>query len=175
MDLRFWCALLLCFRCVLRVGHVTQSPHVLHVRDIIWTSDGMDVIVSSSKTLQYKERCDVIPVVAAPSSPLCPVRFLKHYLRVTRRHPCDTLFGLTYSAYSTQLKSLCEKINLQGHYSTHSVRRGAASFLAQFMPLHDVKMYGGWRSWAVLLYLSDMYDSRKVKDYVVAEKLNGFV
>ena len=172
-DLRFWCALLLSFRCLLRVGHVVESVHTLHVRDIIWTPTGMDVIINSSKTVQYREHKEIIPVVRASSS-LCPIMPLKVFLSMSRRQPSSTLFGLTYAKYSTRLKAACSSLGLVGKYSTHSVRRGAASFLATFMPLHDVKRYGGWKSWAVLLYLSDTYDTRIVKDQLVAEKLAAF-
>ena len=138
VDLRFWCALLLSFRCVLRVGHVTESVHALRVRDIVWSGSGMDVIINSSKTVQYRERQEVVPVVRAASA-LCPILPLKVFLATSCRSSSSTLFGHSYNQYSTKLKSLCKRISLVGQYSSHSVRRGAASFLATFMPLHDVK------------------------------------
>ena len=174
-DLVFWCALLLSFRCVLRVSHITHSPHQLLVKDIRFFEGGMDVTIRSSKTVQFRERTNVVPVLTSPNSILCPVSVLKNYMRLLHRKPTSPLFPLTYNIYSSKLKAACGKIGLVGHYSTHSVRRGAASYLATFLPLHDVKAYGDWRSWAVLLYLSDTYDSRKAKDRAVAERLAVFV
>ena len=173
-DLRFWCALVLAFRCLLRVGHLTSSPHVLCVKDVEFNSGGMDVVIRSSKTVQYRERINRIPVVESPGSILCPVGVLKTYLSITKKSPSAPIFGYTYNSYATKFKSLCRVIGLQGHYSTHSVRRGSASYLATFLPLHDVKSYGDWRSWAVLLYLSDTYESRVVKDKLVATNLAKF-
>lgn len=42
-DFTFWVALVLSYRCLLRVGHVTISDHSLRVKDIIFTPSGMDV------------------------------------------------------------------------------------------------------------------------------------
>ena len=110
-----------------------------------------------------------MPVLAATDSILCPVAVLKHYIKSSGRKGSDPLFVFTYSSYNS--KSLCKHIGLVGHYSTHSVRRGSASYLATFMPIDDVKAYGDWRSWAVLLCLSD---GRKSKDCVVAEQLSKY-
>ena len=173
-DRAFWVALVLSFRCLLRVSHIVKSPHQLLVKDIVFNKEGMDVIMTSSKTIQFRERVNRIPIVAAPGSILCPVAVLKSYITATRRTDLDPLFGFTYNMYNDKLKSLCKLIGLEGHYSTHSVRRGSASYLATFMPIHDVKAYGDWKSWAVLLYLSDTYSSRKSKDKLVAQQLGVF-
>ena len=173
-DLQFWCALVLSFRCLLRVGHITRSPHEIQVRDIEFTDCGMDLTIRSSKTIQFRERVNVVPVVESKDSVLCPVAVLRDYLAARPRKPTDPLFGVSYSTYSSKFSSMCKAIGLEGQYTTHSVRRGAATYLASFLPLHDVKTYGDWRSWAVLIYLSDTYDSRKYKDAVVADKLSVF-
>ena len=158
----------------MRVGHIVRSPHQLMVRDIEFNDSGMDVIMNSSKTIQYRERVNRIPVVRAAGSALCPVNVLKKYLSHSKLSSSGPLFGYTYNAYNARLKVACEAIGLIGHYSTHSVRRGAASYLATFLPLHDVKSYGDWRSWSVLLYLSDTYSSRKSKDSLVADQLGSY-
>ena len=106
---------------------------------------------------------------------MCPVNVLREYVTKSNRKNNSTLFSFSYNAYNAKLKSLCNLIGLEGHYSTHSVRRGSASYLATFLPLHDVKAYGDWRSWAVLLYLSDTYESRKAKDSEVARQLARYV
>ena len=174
-DVIFWAALVLSFRCLLRVGHIVVSPHQLKVSDVVFTSTGMDVIMNSSKTIQYKERVNRIPVLESLRSVLCPVRVLKSYLKLSRRSSAQSLFGYSYSGYNSRLKQACRDIRLVGHYSTHSVRRGAASFVSTFLPLHDVKSYGDWRSWAVLLYLSDTYSSRKLKDELVSSNLGNYM
>ena len=118
----------------------------------------------------------MIPVVEAPGSILCPVRFLRRVFELAPGQPGGPLFhkgGLpyTYNYYAKQLKLLCARVGLIGDYGTHSVRRGSATFLSTSMPLHDVKRYGDWKSWAVLLYLSDDYATRKDKEARVAKNL----
>ena len=39
-DFVMWCAIVLCFRCLLRVSHVTSSPHTLRVKDVVFWGGG---------------------------------------------------------------------------------------------------------------------------------------
>ena len=172
-DFQFWCAVCVCYRCLLRVSHVALSPHTLRVKDIVFWLGGMDVVVHSSKTIQYKERVQRIPVLEARNSVLCPVRALRVYISNARLSPGDVLFPYTYREFSTRLHTACTKAGLRGDFSTHSLRRGAATFLASFLPLHEVRRYGDWRSWAVLLYISDSYKCRMTKDREVARRWNS--
>lgn len=174
-DLQFWCAVCLMYRCLLRVGHIVASPHTMLVRDIKWTQGGMDVIIRSSKTIQFRQRTVTVPVWAAGGSVLCPCGYLRKYLARPGLHVDSPLFPYTYQEFSARLKKLCVQAGLPGRYGTHSLRRGSATFLSSFLPLHDVKTYGDWRSWAVLLYISDNYSTRKMKDTMVAEKLSYYV
>ena len=172
-DVKFWCALSLSFRCLLRVSHLTNSPHQLLVKDVVFHNQGMDIYMRSSKTIQYKERVNKIPVIKS-SSVLCPVNILRQYISSSKRGDGDPLFGYSYNRYNSRLKTACTDIGLKGHFSTHSVRRGSATYLSSFLPIHEVKTYGDWKSWAVLLYLADSYESRLDKDKLVAEELSVF-
>ena len=134
----------------------------------------MDVSIRSAKNNQFKQRVNVIPVVKAIST-LCPVDDLRLYIKLSGRQSEEVLFPLSYSVYVSKLKDCIKRIGLVGYYSSHSVRRGAANFLSTFLPLHQVKQYGDWKSWAVLLYLADNYRGRKVKDLVVARQLESYV
>ena len=174
-DFTFWCACIVCYRCLLRVSHISMSPHTLRVRDITFWEGGMDFIIRSSKTIQYQERTQKVPVVESPGSQLCPVVPLQIYLDRANLKPNDSLFNFTYKSFSARLKLACEKANLVGDYNTHSLRRGSATYLASFLPLHEVKKYGDWKSLAVLLYISDTYKMRCNKDKVVAKNLQMFV
>lgn len=170
-DFVFWVALILSFRCLLRVGHVTKGVHTLRVSDVIPTRQGLDLTISSSKTMQYKERVNRIPVLKAESV-LCPVDDVLLYVKLSGLKPGDKLFNLSYEKYNSRLKLACKSIGLKGCYTSHSVRRGAANYLATFLPLHQVKQYGDWRSWAVLLYLADDYRGRMKKDQLVVKHLS---
>ena len=170
-DLQLWAAITLAYRCLLRVSHLVTSPHMLQVKDISFTREGVDVTIRSSKTVQFRERTQLIPIIKAENSVLCPCRFLWSYVQQARLHPTSQLFPYSYSKFASLFKKLCSSAGLVGNYTTHSMRRGSATFLASFLPLHDVKSYGDWRSWSVLLYISDNYASRKIKDELVAQKL----
>ena len=147
----------------------------MRVKDIVWTAEGMDVYIRSSKTIQFRERTIVVPVLVSPNSLLCPCRFLHSYMAWAMLKPEDLLFPYTYNMFASRLQRLCKQAGLVGVYSTHSLRRGAATFLSKFLPLHDVKAYGDWKSWAVLLYISDNYANRRLKDKVVARELSAYM
>ena len=55
-DLCFWCAFLTCFRCLLRVSHVTDSHLCLTKSCFVFHGWGVLVTVSKSKTIQYAEK-----------------------------------------------------------------------------------------------------------------------
>ena len=174
-DLQMWCALTLMYRCLLRVGHIVNSPHSMRVKDIIWKKGGCDVVIRSSKTIQFKERKLTVPLLESPGSVLCPCGYIRYYLNSYKCHPEMSLFQYTYSVFNKKLKSLCKTAGLQGNFSTHSLRRGSATFLSSFLPMHVVKTYGDWKSWAVLLYISDDYAARRQKDLLVAKELSNYV
>ena len=173
-DLQLWCALTVAYRCLLRVSHITTSPHTIKAGDVRFTSSGMDISIRSSKTIQFRERVQTIPVVRAGVSPLCPTNCLPGYIRLFNLSPSDQLFPYTYNQFAALFKRLCTKAKLVGKYSTHSMRRGSATFLSSFLPLHDVKSYGDGKSWSVLLYISDSYHARRTKDQLVAQRLSHF-
>ena len=46
-------------------------------------------------------------------------------------------------------------------YTSHSLRRGGATALAEAnVPLHDIKVIGDWKSLSVLLYLERSLESK---------------
>ena len=174
-DFTFWCAITLCYRCLLRASHVSVSPHTMRLEDVKFWDGGMDITVHSSKTIQYHERSQKIPVVQSSGSPLCPVEPLAIFVRRSGLSPRDCLFPYTYKSFSAKLHTSCAKAGLRGDFATHSLRRGSATYLSTFLPLHEVKCYGDWRSLAVLLYISDNYGARRNKDKLVASRLAAYV
>lgn len=177
MNMCFFAMVCLSFRCLLRKCHVTSSNHNLGIGDICFTPYGMDVILRSSKTNQFHESDIVIPVVRS-ASVLCPVRLLARYLKTRPDVKSDVLFvdargnAITYNYYCSRLKELCSLAGFKGYYASHSLRRGGALFLNSIgMPLHDIQVYGNWRSLSVLLYLSGSKATRAKKDIFVAKAL----
>lgn len=181
-DLTFWAAICLMFRCLLRVSHVTKSVHNVCRKDIVFTSYGLCLTLFSSKTIQFSERKVTVPVISSKGSILCPVFWIRKYLKHVNVSADDPLFvtpgsktPVSYKWFSSRLKSLLTSANLVGNYSSHSLRRGAATFLSRIgLPLHDIKTFGDWKSLSVLLYLSGDVKTRLIKDATVAKNLRSF-
>lgn len=181
-DLVFRCALCLSFRCLLRKCHFTSSPHMILCSQVEFTEYGLLLSINSSKTIQFNERTLQIPVVESPGSILCPVKWLKIYLslcKVPKKGPllldCKSKGPLSYEKFTKRLKELVKKAGIGGRITCHSLRRGSATYLSRLgLPLHDVKMYGDWKSLTVLLYLADDTETRLMKDYSVAHSLRCY-
>ena len=179
-DVLFWCIVTLSFRCLLRKSHLTASPHVIQAEDVSLTSYGLDITINSSKTIQFKERKVVVPIIKS-SGPLCPIKWIRRYRRAvpsTTALLCKpgTQSPPTYVWYLNKLRSACKTAGLSGHYGSHSLRRGSATFLSRIgMPLHDIRIYGDWRSLSVLLYLSADKATRYSKDKYVSHCLSRFI
>ena len=74
--LTIWTMILFLFKTLLRVSHVVTSPHTLLVKDIVFTSWGMIVNITSSKTIQ-RGKPHQIPVSIIENKALCPVYLLE--------------------------------------------------------------------------------------------------
>lgn len=182
VDLVFWTALCLGYRCLLRKSHFTKSNHTLQREDVSFTDYGILVTLRSSKTVQFRERVVTIPVIESPGSILCPVRWLRLYLKYVQVPLKGPLFvipstkkPLPYGLFARRLHSLIKAAELIGRFTSHSLRRGCATYLSRLgLPLHDIKVYGDWRSLSVLLYLSGDVNTRLIKDRAVARSLEVF-
>lgn len=181
-DLVFWTATVLAYRCLLRKSHYTNSNHMLQVGDVEFTTYGICIHMRSSKTIQYRERVNMIPVVSSPNSLLCPVRWLKIYIKRfgLKSGPLfvnhvNVVRPYTYRSYSNRLKLALNDAGIEGKFTCHSLRRGCDSYLSRLgLPLHDIKNYGDWKSLAVLFYLSDDLSTRLHKDVCIAKSFNEF-
>lgn len=181
-DLMFWSALVLMYRCLLRKGHVTASPHNKLRSNLEFMSYGACLTVYSSKTIQFRERVVKIPIVRSQGSILCPVRWLRKYLSQVQVKPGSPLFlmprslkPMSYSYFTDRLKLAIKGAGLVGRYTSHSLRRGSATYLSRLgLPLHDIKLFGDWRSLSVLLYLSGDVQTRLMKDSGIAKCLEKY-
>lgn len=181
-DLMFWSALVLSYRCLLRKGHVTASPHNLLRSHFEFTPYGACLTIVSSKTIQFRERVVKIPIVKSHGSVLCPIRWLRKYLSQVPVNPGSPLFimprslkPMSYAYFSDRLKRAIKGAGLVGRYTSHSLRRGSATYLSRLgLPLHDIKLFGDWRSLSVLLYLSGDIHTRLLKDSGIARCLEKY-
>ena len=151
------------------------------MNNIKFLSWGLLLTLPHTKTIQYGERVLEIPFTRVPGSPLCVEHFVGRLLRHSGVAGDEPLFqfrhkgrlrAMSYSAFSTELRRLTKVTKVVGKVSSHSLRRGGASYLFSIgVSLIDIKTRGDWKSLAVLLYLVDGLDKKVAKDKVVTSFL----
>lgn len=157
-------AMLVSFRALLRKGHVTYSDNVLLRKDIVFHEWGMMLMITRSKTNQYRERIHYIPVSKVRGNSLCAVFWTSLHFKQCPAPPEAVAFRLprrghsvpmTYGFYSQVIKLMCVNAALDEHeFSSHSLRRGGATFLRMCgATIQDIKERGDWKSNAVFEYL----------------------
>ena len=179
-------AMLLSFRALLRKGHVTFSDHSLLREDITFHPWGLLVTVSKSKTIQFREKVHKIPVAKLGNRELCAVYWVHRHFqecpapggaRAFRVPRAGYSVPLNYQFYMNVIKQLCGLTGLDPSlYSTHSLRRGGASFLRLCgASVEVIKERGDWKSDAVYLYLRSSLAERLTTDMRVALILDQLV
>lgn len=168
VHLLTWCAVVLMFRTLLRVSHVTDSPHTLLRKDLHVHGWGIILDIHSSKTMKKGGEVVALPVVKSPNSLLCPVYWVTYMLQRFPRDPDDPLLSciklpkFTYGMFSRVFKLLRNEAGLLGNFSSHSLRRGGATLMSNSgMTVQDIKVKGLWRSNAVQKYMVPSLESRK--------------
>ena len=161
LDRLYWLGLLLAFRGVLRISHIVESSHSLHVNDITVEKEYVKIHVRTSKTDQFGRNPHDIYLKRSDVSLLCPALLLLEICVESRRYGCK-LFAvrgsvLTYSYFNTRLKLLSISIGLPiSNVSTHSLRHGGATFLKKLgLSTLDIMKKANWRSNVVYKYLHD--------------------
>ena len=176
-------AILLSFRALLRKCHVTDSHSTLVRSDFVFYEWGMIVRVSKSKTIQYKERVHLIPISKVADPALCAVYWVRRHFRETvargNMHAFRIPKGLgsvsmPYQFYLGALRMLCFRTGLNAlDFSTHSLRRGGATFLRLCgATILEIKERGDWKSDAVFEYLKAPLKERLARDLRVATILS---
>ena len=180
-QLCFWCAVLTCFRALLRKAHVTKSPMSLVKNAFIFHRWGVMLKLDYTKTIQCRERCLLIPVYSHKKS----IFDLKYYLRLlfrsVRTDPDEMAFtymsgstkkALTYSVFESTLKEITKSLGLF-EITSHSLRRSGASYLFSIgQSLFNIKQRGDWRSLSVLLYLTESMSDNIHRDSEVSMLLS---
>ena len=169
-DIAFWLAVLLAFRGLLRKSNLVELELAVGRADVSWESWGVGVTVRRTKTICFNERVLYIPFVPIPGSIFCICHFLRLlWDRVVYPKEDTQLVGYmsggrwvrgSYGWYSKKLSKLCVRLGLD-MLSSHSMRRGGASLLAENgISLVDIKNLGDWKSMSVLFYLTRTLDSK---------------
>ena len=132
--------------------HITRGSVTLH-------KDHMELSLPSSKTDPFRR--GILLTIAAADDDACPVRSLRHLLE---RFPTDSLsaplFFTSSREYFTRqfvidtLRALLARLGIDGHFSGHSFRRGAATW-ARIAGLseEEIMLLGRWKSDSWRLYV----------------------
>lgn len=164
-----WAALVIMFRTLLRVSHVTDSPHTLLRNDLHLHKWGMVLLIHSSKTMKKGEEAISIPVVNSITQLLCPVYWTRYILK---RFPCERadrpllssnkLPKFTYSMFMRVFSLLLKEANIVGKFGSHSLRRGGATFMSnKGLAVQEIKTKGLWKSDVVQKYIVPSLSARK--------------
>ena len=176
-------ALLLSFRGLLRKSQVTLSDSMLLRSDFKFYDWGLLINVRRSKTIQFKERELLIPIVYVDPPELCAAHWCYELFIRTNPLPGEGAVRvpgpnggfepLTYQAYQATLKYFCAIIGLDPElFSSHSLRRGGCTFLAmQGATIAEIRTRGDWSSESVYDYIKLPLSERIILDAKVARAL----
>ena len=161
-DVLFWVAALVCFRGLLRVCHVTNSPHNLRVGNVTVHQGYVEFRITSSKSDQFGKKTFSVIINDIVDSPLCISTHVKRLLKGASKKDfllCHVVggirFPMDYSYVNCRLQLLAQTVNLPvNRISTHCFRHGGATMLKDLdLPVSSIMIRGNWRSSAVHRYL----------------------
>lgn len=175
----FWASVLLMFRTLLRVSHVTPSPHTLGARDFVFKDWGVIVNVSTSKTSQYRGGKISLPVASISQADFCPVFWVRRCIDRLHRLPEDLMFavpssyGFSYSTYNKFFQSTVESAAISEYLTPHSLRKGGATYLSSMgVPLDQIRSRGQWKSDSIFRYLQLPLRDRISKEKIFSSSLS---
>ena len=186
-----WACIALSFRSLLRKSNIVPdsqtetSGHFLRRGAVHFTEWGMEISVSSSKTIQYGQKIHKVPVTYSPGSPLCAATlFREHCVEFPSADPMspafvlrrgDRVVPLTYAKLLGFLKRLMRSSGLDPERAgMHSLRRAGALYMYGLgLTIEDIRQAGDWNSMAALLYLTKPYASRIDTDRIVSRCLEA--
>jgi hypothetical protein len=167
---RDWCACLIAFFGLLRIGEYMDSG--LHIRHVQASASSLDITIQFSKT----SRAPVQIALSARPDALCPVRAFRHYREFLTRlrlpaDPDSALFVYRFEAghhrpmTSSQFIHLVRSYILAAFpgrditaYAGHSFRRGGTSALILAGVHADIiKAHGRWSSLAYQRYFDSAH------------------
>lgn len=179
-DVTFWAVCLVGFFSFFRksnllVPSLTKFDPNKHLccSDVSFSMSGAILSVRWSKTIQFRQRILEVPLPHIPGSPYCPSSAL--LLATSFLPPAQAprplfcyrstlgLRPLTHSEFVKALRKCIDRLGIDSHqYSSHSLRRGGASFALNCgLPSELIKMQGDWASNAYEKYLNPSLNLRR--------------
>ena len=147
--------------------------------DIIVRQWGLVICVRWSKTIQFRERQLLIPVMQlSQGHPLCPVQaYERHVLEFPVTHTLPAFLRsrngyitpITHSAFTDKLRKVLSHAGFPANkFSDHSIRRGEATYAFRCgAPVELISLQGDWSSDHVLLYIA-----QPLEQWLSVAKLN---
>jgi len=185
----FWSLFLIAFFSMSRKSNLVFTPgkyspnHIISRGDIKISKSRLILTFRSSKTLQFGKKLHMVPLVAVPGSPLCPVSAYKNMCSLVNI-PADkpafsmlnsktTSVPITYSKFQGFFRSVLSILGYQaGKFSSHSFRRGGATWaFKNKVPGELIKDHGGWASEAYLLYLDLSFEHKLLVSETMSKSL----
>ena len=178
LDAVFWSLFLMAFFTLARKSNLVptgndsvDADRHLKRRDVTVTDFGLLVCFHWTKTIQFKERVLEIPLVAMPGHSLCPVRAYLNMIKLVPASPDSAAFLLPsrrsvrpvkYKQFLAVLRHLLSGLGLDSsQYSTHSFRRGGATFAFHSdVPADLIQVQGDWASDAYRRYIDMSLEHR---------------
>lgn len=135
------------------------------------------VVIRWSKTIQYKEKELLLPLLTARDVTICPVYWLRLMCKKVKTEGISPLFALpkkdgsvvplTYAQLAGKLKEWVARCGVSSErYTLHGLRRGGACHALEVgLAGEDLKILGDWASEAYMRYL-DLSLQRRVENMV---------
>ena len=181
LDRTFWAACLVAFFSFFRKSNLLVESHIvfdpsrhLCASDVNFSTEGAILTVRWSKVIQFRQKVLQVPLPKIPNSPLCPSTAL---LQLTLDNPASSIpvplfryslagashVPLTQLQFTEKLRSCLRAMGIPtSNYSSHSFRRGGASFGLQCGLTSDlIKLQGDWSSNSYERYLQPSLELRK--------------
>jgi len=164
----YWCLFLFAFYLVARKSNLVPTSKVdilsgrfLHISDVDIFEDYLLVHFYWTKTIQFRERELICPLVKINNEKLCPVSAFKNLLNLKLHNNLGAIFTtddgsiVTYYRFQKKLRECVAVIGLDPKkFSTHSFRRGFATLAFQCdIPPEHIQFLGDWKSDAYKCYL----------------------
>lgn len=178
LELVAWVACLMGFHLLLRASNITSSstkhfdPEINLTRSDFRMHEGLLVVhIRWTKTLQFKERKLIIPVIPFTDPDISAVRWFQSMVSQIPAPPQapafavpkhGKLYPLSYSQLDRIIKLWCCRAQLDGSRLTlHCLRRGGASWLKQ-RGVDDsvIQAMGDWRTMTFLKYIDSALKTR---------------
>ena len=186
----FWAAMLIAFYSFFRKSNLVPKTatgydpsKTLSHQDILVRPWGLVICVHWSKTIQFKERNLLIPIVRLPPGHLlCPVQAYERHVRLFPAPPSSLAFlyskgvlpsPITHAVFTAKLRrSLCSAGLQPSQYSGHSFRRGGATYAFRCgAPVELISLQGDWSSDAVHLYIAQPLERRISVAHLIAQNI----